>query len=236
MMFSDGALLICTENGFRMIAAANSTYTPAPISTGGYFVVSANTTNGNLGGLAGANAFCLSQLTNNPWRGKGDAQARGLLVAGKVRAFLCDSSTCQNGLPNTAYTMASAYQYINGAGAHLSGHLRGGRTFTTNGSGQGPNAAMGFADETSAWQGEALGYYDSDGGGSTPTIWSGRSTGSNNLWPNTPHANHCSNWTSTGGNGRTGYPFNSPSTSNWSAANIACNNSTANRVVCFVDP
>ena len=229
MMFADGALLICTESGFGTIAAGDSGYTPAPASTGGYFVVTADVTNGNLGGLAGANAFCLSQLTNNPWRGQGDAQARGLLVAGKVRAFLCDGSTCQDGLPNTTYIMASAYKI-----GSNSAHLKGGRTFTTDASGRGPNAAIGFGDTTGIWSGEALGYEDGDG---NPAVvyWTGRSTGSNNTWSTTPHSDRCSNWTSTGGNGRTGGSFSYAHTRNWSYAQNSCSWNGA-RLLCFIDP
>lgn len=79
-----GELRFCAEGTWRYLTASY-----------GYFVQSSGGHNGNFSGLSGANSVCLSELTSNAWRGKAEAQARGLLTASKVTAFLCDSTSCQ---------------------------------------------------------------------------------------------------------------------------------------------
>lgn len=75
-----------------------------PPAGSGYFVMTNGTWSGNLGGLAGADAKCLSDLTTNTgWMGYADANSRGLLVAAKVHAFICSTSAvCNNLMPPTS--------------------------------------------------------------------------------------------------------------------------------------
>ena len=70
-----------------------------PLPIPGFFVLSSVTFAANMGGLAGANSNCLTDLTNTSWKGKAEAK----LDASHVFAFLCDGSTCNNLLPNTRY-------------------------------------------------------------------------------------------------------------------------------------
>jgi hypothetical protein len=72
----------------------------------GYFVLSHDTYDGNLGGLSGADAKCLTDLTTHTgWMGYATANSNGQLVASKVHAFLCYNDnpwTCNNTMPLTA--------------------------------------------------------------------------------------------------------------------------------------
>ena len=96
----------------------------------GYFVLSHDTWTGNLGGLAGADAKCLSDLTTyTGWMGYATANSNGQLVAAKVHAFLCSRNTVCDGLmPLTTYYFANAGNASAGGGY-----------FTTDLSGYGPN-------------------------------------------------------------------------------------------------
>jgi hypothetical protein len=124
-----------------------------PIPAGsGFFVMSKGTYNGNLGGRAGANATCLTELTTNTgWKGYSTANANGQLVSSKVFAFLCDSSTCNNLTASTTYFFANA-----------GNSSAGGASFTTDGSGLGPNdsadwsAANYFGGFYSYWTGYSI--------------------------------------------------------------------------------
>lgn len=89
---------MCDGGGtWRKIVASSGTDTPpAPSNEIGYFVLSYDLYDGNMGGIQGANAICLSQLTTYNWRGKADAQARNLLNDTNVKAWLCNGSGCQN--------------------------------------------------------------------------------------------------------------------------------------------
>lgn len=109
-----------------------------PTAADGYFVMSKSMWNANLqaasgvstSGAAAANALCLTDLTTNTgWRGYADANARGILTSGKVRAFICDQYVGCNQLnANTTYYFADANDTTHG-----------GESFTTDGSGLGPN-------------------------------------------------------------------------------------------------
>lgn len=54
----------------------------------GYIVLTNDRWDGNLGGMAGANAKCLSDLSTYDWKGKTTAVSNGKLVAGNVKAIL----------------------------------------------------------------------------------------------------------------------------------------------------
>lgn len=134
-----------------------ATQPPSVPSNVGYFVMSYNTWNGNLGGYPGANAKCLSDLTTYDWMGKSAAQANGQLIASKVQAFLCGQGSCNNLLPNATYYFAVA-----GVPA------TGGASFTANASGQGPNDSQSWASANRF--------------GGNYTYWTGRGQGTTTAW------------------------------------------------------
>ncbi len=105
---------------------------PDPIDNGpGYFVLTKNQYNGNLGGVAGANAICLSEMTNNNWRGRDNVT----LNSSTVRAFLCATYTnCQNPLPNQRYYFAVA-----------GNATAGGAWFDADSTGAGPGNAYNWS-------------------------------------------------------------------------------------------
>jgi photosystem II stability/assembly factor-like uncharacterized protein len=187
----------------------------APSASDGYFVMTANGHDGNFGGLSGADAFCLSELTAGDWKNKATAQANGQLIAAKVRAFLCDGTTCQNGQPNTKYYFANAMD-----------DTAGGNFFTADASGFGPG------DDTVMWG------FAAQFGGLSLSYWTGRAQTGTSLWPNSSHADRCNGWTSASGGvgGQLGQAntYNSEE-GRWSSWAAVCDNG-AIPVVCFVDP
>lgn len=187
-----------------------------PTASDGYFVLAADATDGSMGGLAGANTICLTELTNNDWKNKTTAVANGQLVAGKVRAFLCDGTTCQNGQPNTTYYFASTYDIDTG-----------GATMTTDASGYGPG-------DNEMWA--TVSRFGSYGTGAWSGFWSGRAASGSTTWPNSSHANRCSGWTSTSGNGGPGQiQFYDGGSGRWARSWVEGCGSVLH-LVCFVDP
>jgi hypothetical protein len=165
--------------------------------TVGYFVMSKSTWTGDLqdaagihtDGLTAANALCLTELTTNTgWKGYAAANANGQLVSGKVHAWLCEGSGCNNLNANTTYYFADANN-----GAH------GGNRFTTDSTGDGPGYEADWSQAS---------YF-----GTNYQYWAGaRSDGSNvDFWETGEYTTngHCDNgstyWSSTSNvNGCTG--------------------------------
>lgn len=190
---------------------------PAPAANG-YFVITNDTFDGNLGGLSGAHDKCLSDLQTYDWMGKASAT----LDDGHVFAFLCYSGwNCTYAADDTEYHFA------------VSGdNTLGGDTFTTNSSNEGP----GF---TSAWN--TAGRFGTTG----KQFWSGYRTGDNTWWT---HGNGTAgnNDRRCGGGGAQGWDTNSSAqtgtyglTSNtgagrYRAGETGCNN--ALHLVCMVNP
>jgi hypothetical protein len=177
----------------------------------GWLVEPTGISNGNLGGLSGANATCLTNLTTNTgWRGYSAANANGQLTSSKVFAFLCDGTTCNNLQPNTTYYFANA-----------SDSTAGGGSFTTDASGVGPNDSINWGSANHI--------------ANTNTTWSGRATTSNTAWANSSSANNCSAWTSSsaGTNGDSG-TIATTTSSRWNGATVAC--SSVKSLLCFVNP
>lgn len=77
-----------------------------------YFVLTHNKWQGNLGGLAGANEKCRTELTTYNWQGKENVD----LESADIKAWLCDGSYCNNFTPNTVYRFAAAgYPSVGGS-------------------------------------------------------------------------------------------------------------------------
>ncbi len=173
-----------------------------------YFVLSSFAMNGNRGGLAGANATCLSDLQASNWLGKNNVDLNSLTV----KAFLCDGTTCNNLQASKTYAFANAGSATDG-----------GATFTTDGSGQGPG-------DSTAWNTST--YF----GTTTYNYWTGRASTSATLWATTSDTNHCSAWTSnsSGDNGRRGLSTSTTAT-RWTHGTLNACNSTTRRMICVVD-
>lgn len=192
---------------------------PSPPSGSGYFVLTHTTWDGNLGGIAGADAKCLTELgtTYTSWRGYTTANSNGQITAGKVHAFLCDQNgTCNNLMPLTTYYFA----YAN-SGAP------GGASFTTDASGIGPNnsnpwsAANYFGGTYTYWTNRE----DDPGGGVTPTKWVNAHG----------DGNDCSAWTNPGSGGIGNYGNSSTNDAlRWWGGGAGCN--ITRRLICFVNP
>ncbi len=202
----------CNGTDWINMAGGVTTCSNAPAVPGdGYFVLTSGTWNGNLGGRAGADAKCLSDLTANDWMGKTDANSRGLLISSKVKAFLCLGSGCEMSHPNTRYFFA------------VSGdNTKGGAYFDADASGQGPNNSYSWS---------ASNYF-----GTGALYWTGHFPVDNTYFVNNPDSSNyiCTDWTSTGVAGRRGDATGTDS-QRWGGGTIPGCTSTFH-LVCFVHP
>lgn len=207
-------------NGTNWVKFSGATGIGAQASSAGYFVMTKGTWTGNLGGMTGANAKCLSDLTTNTgWKGYADANSRGLLVAAKVKAFICEAPVgCNNATPLTTYYFANA----NNSSA-------GGNSFYSDASGLGPG-------DNNVWS-------NIQNFGGTYSYWSNRiyATGTEKYWPNQfwSTSGQCDAgggaWTSSAGGQQGGYGVTLDNLSGrWYNAGTACNQSF--NLVCFVNP
>lgn len=178
----------------------------------GFFVLTETSYTGNLGGLTGANALCLTELQSKNWLGKTQAT----LSSDTVRAFLCDDSTCQDPLGNSQYRFAAAGSVGDG-----------GESFQTDFYGRGPG-------DSEAW------HAGEEEFGASEFWWSGyRGQDSDQYWgvvePSQNNANdfNCGNWTTNGANGRYGYTSQTGS-ERWNFSETGCSN--PRRLICLVDP
>jgi hypothetical protein len=209
---TNNLLEYCNGSAWTDIEPVQSTPVETAPAGSGYFVLSHNTYNGNLGGLTSADATCLTDLTTNTgWLGYATANSNGQLIAAKVHAFLCSTSSCTQLMPLTTYYFANA-----------GNSSAGGASFTTNSSGAGPvdsanwGAANYFSGTYNYWTGNT---------GSSSTVWS--------LNPDGNNYNSCAGFTGTGSTGMTGQ---STSTNNtrWDNTILACTNTY--NLICFVNP
>lgn len=173
----------------------------------GHFVLSSFTTSGDMGGVASADALCLSDLQANDWNGRSEA---GALDADRVRAWLCDGTACRSLEPDTTY-----YHAVSGSAND------GGGSFTTDGSGLGPN-------DSSDWG--APDRFNTAG-----RIWTGRSWGTDTQWPSDsrPLEQTCNAWTSSSGDGHTGR-LDQSNLARWSHDWRSC--ASLHNIVCTVRP
>lgn len=229
---------MCDGDTWRKIIATSDSGVPStPPATAGYFVLTVGSWDGDLktagggtSGFDGANKLCLSDLTNNDWNGKDDAQARGILNLDNIRAFLCygDNNTtsgsapfiCQNPLANTMYYFA------------VSGDAtKGGAFFTADGEGRGP-------ENSQNWSG--VNYFASDA-----EIWTGRPHNSATQWQrggeqwSSPACDV--QWDGYGTPGNAGNPdyglygsTNNSDHKRWRMGTQACSSSL--KLVCMVHP
>lgn len=207
---------ICDGTSWRRLFQSSSGVT-APAGSG-YFVLTDTAWSGNLGGLAGANSKCFTELTSTytSWRGYSAANSNSQLTTDKIKAFLCDQDYCQKLIPLTTYSFA----YANSATA-------GGATFTTGSTGDGPN-------DYNPWS--AANFFSG-----TYDYWTNMASTSDLLWANTPAGNlygtyqHCANWTD-GTSGQTGAVASSAQSDarRWWAYTYGCN--TPRRLICAVNP
>ncbi len=189
---------------------------PTPNPSSGYFVLTASSWDGNLGGPTGANSKCLTELTSKDWMGKADAITRNLLTASKVVAFICPFglSDCNNASSLTTYYFAVADSPVTG-----------GANFTTDISGRGPNNSY-------AWS--AFNYF-----GISATYWSNRRSSSSTAWGTSGESQYsgacASNFTTAiAGNNAVVGNTSSSGSGRWINTYEGCN--TFHRLICIVNP
>jgi hypothetical protein len=174
-----------------------------------FFVLTESGFDGALGGRLGATFWCKDDLVTYDWKGKNEA----VLNDNTIKAFLCDSTGCNDLKPNRTYYYAASNK-----------PTIGGDRFTTNSLGQGPGSPSSW---TSSVQFGTPGYY----------VWTGRAVGSDpNLWESATAANHCNNWSS----GTNTFQGNAGGTnltnqSRWND-NLPSSCNTGYKLICIVEP
>lgn len=195
-----------TENG-EITTAATQPASAATTNQANYFVLTNGTWTGALGGNVGADEKCLSDLNTNDWLNK----PSGTLSQDMVRAFLCADVDCTTGLPSTTYTFARSGSTTDGGG-----------TFTTDGTGDGPNDSANWSLSTQF--------------GLDTTTWTGMDNGTATNWPGNGGCN-CSDFSLDSGAGcsNTGNigDTNTTGQGRWQGGSFSCGN--ARRLYCFVD-
>jgi hypothetical protein len=149
---TDDTVEMCDGTNWKKIIAQAGAGAPAnPPAGNGYFVITSGTWNGDLktaGGQSTAhasiNALCLTDLTNNDWLGKSDAQANGQLDSSHVKSFICyaDTTNCNNAYPVTTYYFA-----VSGDNNHIPPNL----VVDSRGSAVRGSLALDFPCTSSAW-------------------------------------------------------------------------------------
>jgi hypothetical protein len=209
----------CNGSAWSQLVPVSVTPTETAPSGHGYFVLTGTSYNGNLGGLNGADADCLTELTvtNTSWQGYSTANSNGQLIASKVHAFLCTAvAYCNNLMPLTTYYFANA-----------GNPSAGGASFTTDSNGLGPN-------DNNNWSG--ANYF-----GGTYSYWGNR--GSNGLSTtafsnaNASGVEACSATWVSAANSQTGWFGASANTTNlrWNTSITDTCDATLN-LICFVNP
>ena len=194
----------------------------------GFMVLSSQAWNGNLGGLAGANAKCLADLQSKEWKGKADAVRLNLLTSANVQAALCTGTTCQN----TRYP----FDYFFAVSGNPS--LGGGTAATYNTSSRTFRISADWSNNQ---------YF----GSGNQSYWTNRGGSEDDYWVDTPRSStnsyHCSNWTVTTSNGAYGQTDETEGDEDGDGVNdtsydqaraytgrVAC--STTKKLLCMVQP
>lgn len=221
-MKNGGGLPSCAEgDGIIMTASGWDCGSSGGGGGPGYFVLTQSTWTGNLGGMSGADSKCLDELQTQNWRGKTDAQSRDLLVASKVKAFICGKATCNNLQPATPYFFARA-----------GSTTAGGMGFITDTNGAGP----AFNDGASFW--DIAGTFETG-----VYWWSNRASGTATAWGTTPYSSanspSCDDWTNDinmSYQGRQGNTIES-GVKRWNDSSDYCDGYGGQYpLVCFVNP
>src|SRR5690606_20693223 len=99
---------LCDGSAWTRLVGTTAPSIEAP-SGSGFFVLTETIYDGNLGGLNGADAKCLTELTTKTnWKNYALAQANGQLTVAKVKAFLCSTgAACNNATPLATYYFAA---------------------------------------------------------------------------------------------------------------------------------
>lgn len=207
---------MCDGSAWTKIRSASTQGILSPPVPGtGYFVLRSVASTARLFNLSGMNSTCLAELTDHEWLNKDDAVARGLLVAGKVRGFGCNTASCNNLQPDTTYTFAVSGQ-----------PLRGGARFVTDAAGRGPGNRQN-------WTG--TNYFGMD-----VRYWTNReNSGSDDNWGLGPHStangtscyglhNEGSSQSAVAGN------TNRTDAGRWNAVSFSCAGTA--HIICYVDP
>lgn len=196
-----------TENG-EITYSSSRPGDEATLGGTGYFV-EGPLTNGDMGGISGAAATCLSSLQSSDWLGKSTAEANGQLTQGNVRPWLCTLTECQNLRSEDIYTYAS-----------ISNTTRGGGTMTA--SVEGYTEDDGLAYENNAAFGNDNGFR---------RFWTGRG-----IENQTPYSSTCTDWTSNSSGINS---TNTPSDVSYYPEKLGTtidNCNTSQRLICIVDP
>jgi len=207
--------------GGQTIYSAGGTTNPVFTAANGYFVLTSGTFNGNLGGLTGADASCLTDLTNNNWNGKSAAQGFGVLNAAHVHAWMCDKTTCVFPTANKNYYYASAAD-----------PTAGGTYFTT-----GPDGRMGYNISNGPGTSDNVQWSALSTFNLTTTVWTnfGTNYSTQNTIPyTTSDAQTCAGWTTSATNNGTFGSTSSADTSRWASNTTAC--TSAKHLICLVNP
>lgn len=210
--YTNHAIEWCNGSSWISAQTGGTTATVPPPGMGGtgYFVLSASTWNGNLGGLSGANAKCRTELSTYNWKNK-----PGTLDTSKVFAFLCDGTTCNALIANTTYYYATANDLT-----------AGGASFTTDSSTRGPN---------DNYQWNASNRFNT-----AAAFYSNRNADTTGLWNNSvvqagSTISNCNNWSvSTNGGDYTNGSTSAVDDGRWYNTNMNC--SATSNLICYVNP
>jgi hypothetical protein len=203
-----------------MLWGATGPQTPTYAAGAGFFVLSAGSYSGNLGGLSGADAKCLSDLTVNDWMGKTAAQGAGIVTSAHIHAWLCDTASCTNAYAGKQYYFA------------VSGDTGVGGSYLVPDSAGSIGHAAGDPSTSDGYSWSALNYF-----GGSYRYWTGYASLYNGSNPNpassAPYL--CNGWADATAsyNGIVGNS-NASDGSRWSAGSSACN--TTQRLICLVQP
>jgi hypothetical protein len=224
LKYTGGVLSFCNSSNWQTVLYGTTTATTPIFAAGaGYVVLTSGSWNGNFGGLSGANADCLSDLTANNWMGKSTAVAAGQLTSGNVVAWLCNSSSCNNWFANSTYYFAA------------SGNTSaGGATITTDATGVAGYSGSYYSSTSDGNQWSAVNYFDT-----TATYWTGNGPDYASWVPYSYYsgntAYYCNDWTNST---TSDYGIDGISTASnvnrWTNAAVYCTSTL--QLICLVQP
>ena len=196
-----------TENGALTYSSSRPGQS-ASLPGSGYFVEGPEV-DGNMGGISGAAALCLSTLQSSAWLNKAAAVANGQLTNSNVRPWLCTTTECQNLVADATYAYAS-----------VSNPTRGGATMTASAEGYTEDDGLAYEDNTA---------FGNDNG--FRRFYTGRGVENQ-----TPYTTTCSDWTSNSSGIST---TNTPSDVSYYPEKLGVTVDTCDqtiRLICLVDP